>query len=94
MKVRCGFAFLFWLFTAIAGFHLGYIGSVVNQTANVINARLEISDYEATLFQSKLGSFGRLAMMFGAPLGARLLPYGRRKVIWLASFVGISGLLL
>ena len=41
-----------------------------------------------------LGSFGVGSMMFGTPLGARLIPNGRLKVLWLASFVGVIGTLL
>lgn len=41
-----------------------------------------------------LGSFGGGFMMFGSPLGARLLPLGRLKVLWLASFVGLVGAIL
>ena len=94
MAIRKNFGILFWLFITVLGFHVGYVNAYTNQTANVINALFELEGDDATLFQSMLGSFGVGSMMFGTPFAARLIPRGRLKVLWLASFIGVVGTLL
>ena len=41
---------MFWLFITVLGFHVGYVNAYTNQTANVTNAKFELSGHDATLF--------------------------------------------
>lgn len=90
LTVRTSFKWLFWLFVTITGFHVGYTMAYTNQTAPTLNAKFDWHD-TATLYQSMIGSFAVGAMMVGATLGGKLIQYGRLRLLFIASLIGIVG---
>lgn len=60
----------------------------------MLNAKLKLTDDQATLYQSMIGSFAVGAMMIGATIGGKLIAIGRLRVLTIATVIGITGVAL